>query len=489
MGENQSSSATFLPLKKPPAWTLMIVPYIPFIPKCSPWYRELLGLFGSYTWQSVPIVQLKLGKWAFDPAHVLKWYELEGKLQCATQALLGGVPIRPKGFRPFGLPHRIGYMAEHSSEKAARHVVLKSRDGFLPLIAQISLFIFLHKIVENFDPVDWRAKVQSDARVSAAWWDQLERSAAGDMSLPRIGGVLDLRLHHGDDPLEKTPFDDIFAAAISFSLPMPLYIRWGRIIGNKSQIPNPPLLSAMGLIPDLAEQMYLRTIPGSVQFSPWASSIKEHPNPGSGHVSPWVALHDLVKEMTFRSLRDDKPFCSTPDAPADEPEPEPAPGPAKPFPPVEKYSGQRSGETMTSFLARRAGAREKAMASENEQQKQRRARVYVWELRDGHYIRTAAGRDKYEDVWESYSESQRIYDWNTNEWDISITKRTTLHTPPLMMGPDTMESDMLPALSTPIDVLAPVLPAADPDVDLPPLVSTYRNGGTTGRAPVWILFS
>ncbi|KAF7376986.1 hypothetical protein MSAN_00116500 [Mycena sanguinolenta] len=244
---------------------------------------------------------------------------------------------------------------------------------------------------------------------------------------------------------------------------MPLYIRWGRIIGNKSQIPNPPLLSAMGLIPDLAEQMYLRTIPGSVQFSPWASSIKEHPNPG---------------EMTFRSLRDDKPFCSTPDAPADEPEPEPAPGPAKPFPPVEKYSGQRSGETMTSFLARRAGAREKAMASENEQQKQRREqreanastgaarRVYVWELRDGHYIRTAAGRDKYEDVWESYSESQRIYDWNTNEWDVcgafgtnedeqDLRPYTVIDFDneeddapyaPLMMGPDTMESDMLPRL-------------------------------------------
>ncbi|KAF7333219.1 hypothetical protein MSAN_02429200 [Mycena sanguinolenta] len=103
----------------------------------------------------------------------------------------------------------------------------------------------------------------------------------------------------------------------------------------------------------------------------------------------------------------------------------------------------------------------------------KQARVYVWELRDGHYIRTAAGRNKYKDVWESYSESQRIYDWNTNEWDVcgafgmnedeqDLRPYTVIDFDneeddapyaPLMMGPDTMESEMLPALSTPIDVL------------------------------------
>ncbi|KAF7346867.1 hypothetical protein MSAN_01826100 [Mycena sanguinolenta] len=477
------------------------VPYVPFIPKCSPWYGELLGLFGSYNWQNIPIVQVKPGKWAFDPAHVVKWYELEAKLQCVAQALLEGVPFRPKGFRPFGLPHRIGYMAEHSSEKAARHAILKSRDGFLPLIAQISLFIFLHKIVENFDSVDWRAKVQKDARVTAAWWDQLERSAAGDMTIPRIGGVLDLRLHPGNDPSEKTPFDEIFAAVISFSVPMPLYIRWGKINDNKPQIPIPPLLSAMGLIPDSAEQTYLRAIQGPVRFSPWDWSIKEHDNPGSGHVSGWVAFYDLVKEMTFRSQRNDKPFTAPHDATQPELETEAAPAPVRPFPPVEKHSGQRAGETISSFLARRKSAREKAMANENGEQKQRReqreanastgavpgkkARVYVWELRDGHYIRTAAGRDNYEDVWETYPESQRMYDSTTNEWDVCETFGTNEDEEdlrpytvidfdtedddqPLTMGPDTMQNENPLNLLTPVASLAPVLPAADTDVDLPP---------------------
>ncbi|KAF7335848.1 hypothetical protein MSAN_02331300 [Mycena sanguinolenta] len=476
------------------------VPYIPFIPKFCPWYGELLGLLGTYTWQNTPIVQVKSGKWTFDPAHASKWYELEANLQCVAQALLGGVPFRPKGFRPFGLPHRIGYMEQHPSERVARHAVLKSRDGFLPLIAQISLFIFLRKVVANFDTEDWRAKVQNEAHVTAAWWDQLEQSAAGDMNITRIGGILDLRLH-GGEPSEKSYFDEIFAAVISFSLPMPLYIRWGQIIGDP-QIRFPSLLSSMGLIPDLAEQTYLRTIPGPVKFSPWSSSITKHDSPGTGHVSPWVAFYDRVKEMTFRSRRKEKPLSALLAAPELRPEleSEPARPPVKPFPPVEKNSGQRAGETMASFLARRKSARERAMARENVQQRQRRqqheenasagavpgkrgARIYIWELRDGHYIRTPAGLDKYEEIWERHSESQRIYDWNTNEWDVCEAFGTNEDKEdlrphmaidfdpddePLIMGPDRMEREMSLGLSTSITSLAPVLPTADLDLDLPP---------------------
>ncbi|KAJ7738839.1 hypothetical protein DFH07DRAFT_965938 [Mycena maculata] len=366
------------------------VPYIPFIPKFCPWYGDLLGILGHYTWGNTPIMKVKSGQWAFASAPASQWYELEEKLQCVAQALLEG---------------------------------------------------------------------------------------------------------------EQTPFDEIVAAIISFSLPMPLYIRWGKIVGDP-EIPIPRLLSAMSLIPSMAEQTYMRSLPGSVKWSPWAWTIKEHPNPGSDHHSPWVAFYDLVQEMTFRSLREEQPFSAPPAAPELPPEPEPAPAPVKPFPPVEKNSGQRPEETMVSFLARRKSMRERAMANEDSKQKLRReqleknastgavpgkrgARVYVWELRDGYYIRTAGGRDKYEDIWEDYSESQRMYDSNANEWDVCeafgtnqdeedlrpytvIDYDTEFDDEPLMMGPDTMRSDMPADLSTPIVNLAPVLPAADTDPDLPP---------------------
>ncbi|KAJ7812892.1 hypothetical protein B0H14DRAFT_2198478, partial [Mycena olivaceomarginata] len=49
------------------------------------------------------------------------------------------------------------------------------------------------------------------------------------------------------------------------------------------------------------------------------------------------------------------------------------------------------------------------------------ARVFVWEKVDGHYIRQAAGRTNYEDQWEAFAPSQRVYDSFRNEWDLCET--------------------------------------------------------------------
>ncbi|KAJ7655792.1 hypothetical protein DFH06DRAFT_992353 [Mycena polygramma] len=107
---------------------------------------------------------------------------------------------------------------------------------------------------------------------------------------------------------------------------------------------------------------------------------------------------------------------------------------ATPFPPVEPNSQQRAGETMNQFFERRAKAnadratRETVQARESRLQQEKNAstgavpgrkgaRVYVWEKSNGFYIRRAAGRSNYEDVWDEYGPLQRRYNSFQNEWD------------------------------------------------------------------------
>ncbi|KAJ7300675.1 hypothetical protein DFH08DRAFT_725106 [Mycena albidolilacea] len=117
------------------------------------------------------------------------------------------------------------------------------------------------------------------------------------------------------------------------------------------------------------------------------------------------------------------------------PEPLPEPVSNAPCPPVEQNSGQRAGESMSEFFDRRKGENTRWEAMETvvrrrarEQQEENAARgqvpgrggarVFEWVKSSGHFIRTAGGRPRYEELWEEYGPSQRRYDSFHNEWDL-----------------------------------------------------------------------
>ncbi|KAJ7672467.1 hypothetical protein DFH06DRAFT_979789 [Mycena polygramma] len=189
----------------------------------------------------------------------------------------------------------------------------------------------------------------------------------------------------------------------------------------------------MHFVPDRWEIRYLHRLPGvRVAFSRWITSIG--PN----------------KAITIASCRKSDPYVAPPslETPSPAPPPPPAaPSPrlstpepssvpaSQPFPPVERYSGQREGEEMEAFFLRRQEKNAQTAAREKPQEKQRReqkeanaqkgqvpgrkgARVYVWDKSNGHYIRRAAGRSNYDDVWEEYGPDQRRYDSFHDEWDV-----------------------------------------------------------------------
>ncbi|KAJ7882171.1 hypothetical protein B0H13DRAFT_1629592 [Mycena leptocephala] len=145
--------------------------------------------------------------------------------------------------------------------------------------------------------------------------------------------------------------------------------------------------------------------------------------------------------MELTSCRETHPYVAPPPdaAPPTDAAPSPSPisssPPLAPFPPVERYSGQREGENIDGFFLRRQQKNAQTAASETLDNKRRReqreanaqkgqvpgrkgARVFVWEKENGQYIRRAAGRNKYEDVWEEYGPEQRRYDSYYDEWDV-----------------------------------------------------------------------
>ncbi|KAJ6595398.1 hypothetical protein B0H10DRAFT_1960480, partial [Mycena sp. CBHHK59/15] len=98
-----------------------------------------------------------------------------------------------------------------------------------------------------------------------------------------------------------------------------------------------------------------------------------------------------------------------------------------PFPPLPAHSKQKKNETIQAFFARRREGNLKAMAKESSTDRQRRtqrsehakkgqvpskARVFVWEEQDGHYIRQPGGRGNYEDLWSEYNGPRHLREYD-----------------------------------------------------------------------------
>ncbi|KAJ7429939.1 hypothetical protein B0H11DRAFT_1766007 [Mycena galericulata] len=261
---------------------------------------------------------------------------------------------------------------------------------------------------------DWQDRVCAKGNIAPAFVDALLRSAAGDLTIPRIGGLIDFSVPAGghtelfDFPREV---DFILGKIIETKVPVPLYILWGPITGYP-EVKVPFTFRDLQFVPDGHEIRYLRDLPGDVAFSRWART-------------------NSAQQIVLSTCRDTHPYLASL-APAASPSI--APAPSAPFPPVEANSQQRKNESMEQFFARRAKRNKETAAHESKKEMESRlqrlkhaesgsvpskkSRLYVWEKSHGHYIRRAGGRGNYEDLWEEYGPAQRRYDSFHNEWDL-----------------------------------------------------------------------
>ncbi|KAJ6580103.1 hypothetical protein DFH09DRAFT_1444522 [Mycena vulgaris] len=407
-----------------------------FLPAVYPWYGELFGQL-DYRRTKLPIVKrvdlrpngtIREG-WGLERDVLQAWENLETLLQKVLLAMAehNCLPVADP-YIIFGLPYRWGYKNLYPTENAARTVIFHARTGFLPLLANLSMFFWCMHVrylikdagarLERTNPPDasdWRRRVCEISGVHLAALADLENSAAGDLTIPRIGGIIDFT--RGKDPTSATTswnMQFLIPSIIATRLPVPLYISWGEIEGLP-EIFIPHGLEYMKFVPDAHEVGYLHSLPGNVAFSCWTRSIDY-----------------VTRKQVLSSCRNSDPYIASPAKAAVLRSRSPD---VSKFPAVEPGSGQRQGEHMADFFLRRQKVQQEKAVHETPDARARREqrerdvlkggspgkggpRVFIWEEIDGHYIWQAAGRSKYASYWNDHGPEQRRYDSYYNEWDL-----------------------------------------------------------------------
>ncbi|KAF7344225.1 hypothetical protein MVEN_01713400 [Mycena venus] len=409
--------------------------------------------------------------WSLNHTIVQEWSDFEDCLRGVGRELLwlSSKPF-PKQISSWFIPTRYKYVLYYKTERGARLAAWRCRNKFLPLLGLVSMgfWFMMHEELEEEENVTgvtsgskrkaqnipelrpvkrirtgnlgdgrpeqqdegripWRQTLAETLNIHPAWIDVLERSVATDWSAPRVGGLIDLRSddfdHMSTGPELRTGLEWLFYSILNSGCPIPLYFTWGPV-PRYINYAVPQYLQHLGLVPDKAEIDYITRLPGRVAFSPLAQ--------------------DHTGFYSYRSERSPSP--PAPAAATRSPSP-PAPVPIFPddsedippdFPPVQRFSGQRSGERMEDFFVRRGQDNLRKLAKETPADRTARmdreenakrgrapakksARVYVWEKEgkdNRFYIRRPGGRNKYASLFEDYPPSQRRYDSFNDEWDL-----------------------------------------------------------------------
>ncbi|KAF7333829.1 hypothetical protein MVEN_02339800 [Mycena venus] len=459
-----------------PTYISPLYPYLVFIPKLNPWHGLLLGIL-DYTFHNLPIVQQEDGMWSLDRAVVQEWSDFEDCLRGVGREMLwlSSKPF-PKHISSWFIPTRYKYILYYKTEKGARLAAWRCRSKFLPLLGLVSMgfWFMIHEEMEeeeavagvalgskrkaqnvpelrsvkrvrtgklgggrpehqNEGHIPWRQALSEKLNIHASWIDVLEMSVATDWTAPRVGGLIDLCSddfdHMSTGPEWRTGLEWLFYSILSSGCPIPLYFTWGPV-PQYINYAVPEYLQHLGLVPDKAEIDYIVRLPGHVAFSPLLQDDRGfYPYRSPSPPAPAPATAEPGFFSTPPTSAPAEPVLSSPDDREDVP---------PDFPPVHRFSGQRSGERMEDYFARRAKDNLRRLAKETpgdrtarlqreENAKRGRApekkgaRVYVWENEGngkGFYIRRPGGRNKYAVLFEDYPSSQRRYDSFNDEWDL-----------------------------------------------------------------------
>ncbi|KAJ7020524.1 hypothetical protein C8F04DRAFT_1274998 [Mycena alexandri] len=410
---------------KRPLWINPHLPYLLLLPKDNAFHGPLFDCL-DVDKHNVPVEALNVVapgelyhrvRWGLKKDLIDRWLHLESFLRLTLRVMIDLYGGRiAEGVYGFLSPISYRYTERNAdSRSAAVQIALRSRDAFLPLMAQITLMFIL---LDACDPKHWRDRLQGRTRLHWQWMTDLERSAIGDMSIDRLGGIIDLTL-------AKKHADHYLPRHIRWLLPhllggkhrVPLYFFYGQDFPFKEPIPDP--LVTVGFVPDADELQFLQSLDGSVVFSPWAIYK-------TGSSAQWA----------YRSLRNGEPSSPMSFGASAPPSPHlaasfsalPSPtaerssgykeGVAVAFPAVEPGSDQKEGEDVHTFMERRRYATKSARSTNLQRQGGRVLIEQPMHLRGGFFIRRAYNRLKAAEMWDEFTPAQRIYDSFSNQWDL-----------------------------------------------------------------------
>ncbi|KAJ7128013.1 hypothetical protein C8R44DRAFT_733402 [Mycena epipterygia] len=194
-----------------PLWINPKFPYLLLLPCFNPFYGPLFSCL-NVTQQNLPIEEITtvpLGvvnprvQWGLEQM-LIRWLHLESLLYLTLRTMMDLHGSRAAvGVYTFLSPICYRYTEWNaSSPSSAVEIALRSHDAFLPLMAKITLIFIL---LDAHDHNDWRDRLQESTKLHWQWIDDLERSAVGDLSIDRLGGIIDLTLSksHPDHHLPR----------------------------------------------------------------------------------------------------------------------------------------------------------------------------------------------------------------------------------------------------------------------------------------------
>ena len=268
-----------------PTWINPHHPYLLLLPRRNPFYGPIFSCL-DVTPRSLPVErtdrwfftghELEMAseeRWGLQQSLVDRWLQLESILYLTLNKMINFYVrdgLIAEGVYSFNLPTTHGYTQRNSYTRAqAVATAMRSRDAFLPLMSMITMMFIL---LDATDTGDWRAALQRATMMPWQWMDDLEASAAGNMDIERMGGIIDLTL------TKKHP-QHLLPRHIRWLLPhllgsqrVPLYFFYGNTFPlHTVDQPIPPALQNIGLVPDPAEVAYVRSLPGDKAFSLWST--------------------------------------------------------------------------------------------------------------------------------------------------------------------------------------------------------------------------
>jgi hypothetical protein len=401
-----------LPETRELRWIDPASPYMAFIPRNDPFRGTLFHRLHFF--DRPHLVRVERG-WQLRQDIIEDWTSLE---TCCRRAVMGMMDMALNlflldRFQLHPLPERYQYRCSFATQRGADVSARRSQMAFLPLMGALSFMVlaFRHLEVNGLLDFDWRSKLAETARIHTAWIGCLEDSLLFNFNEPRVGGIIFV------NDWRFTGILPLFQC-----VNMPIILCWGRIETTPTAT---SYFHDLALIPNDQQIQHLHTHAAQQDMASIIDGLVYRARQSNSVYTPSSTSHIVLCSSGRRS-------------PSPPPLPPPVPGPVDPpqtFPQVRRYSGQRQGEYMEAFFQRRAQQNQLALQRETPQDQQRRqarerhargggapgrrgATAFIWELIDGHRIRTAAGRNNYEHYWEMYGTNQRRYDPFNDEWDL-----------------------------------------------------------------------
>ncbi|KAK6988358.1 hypothetical protein R3P38DRAFT_3332056 [Favolaschia claudopus] len=407
-----------------PLWLDPKFPYLVLLPRFSPFYGPLFSRL-NVNEKTVPIVEVTVPgssfkqfdvRWGLEQKLVDSWLYLESLPRLTLRTMMDLYGSRPaEAVYTFLSPINYCYTERNATSRSnAVKIALRSRDAFLPLMAEITLMFIL---LDARDIKDWRGRLKDHTKLNWQWIVDLEQSAVGNMTIDRMGGLMDLTL-------AKTHLDHHLPRHARWLLPhllgkhrVPLYFFYGNDLPLKEPIPD--ALVNLGFVPSQN---------GEVVFSRWSTT---GPSAGQGAgardaLCSTPIFHSLSRQdihafMQRRRLHN------------------------------EKRAKHESADAKKGRLAREHHASAGAAPGK------KGARVFIWEEEGGgFFIRRACNRTNAADRWDEFTDHQR--------WDLCTALAPNEVAEPDIVVDDDDDDDFFfhrPAESTDVLPALPDVPGRD----------------------------